>query len=194
MSSVVTRGAEASEERLSALEAELSELRRRVERDAREDSVAIVCFSGEWDRLFATFSIANGALALGQEVHLFFTFWGACAARVTRTSPPTRRSFMHSLVGRMIPTGASRAPLSKMNFFGLGKLFMGRLMRRHNVDDLDTLVAEAREMGAKFHYCDTSLRLFGWDCDDLADRDASDLCGVSSFLRTAIRSKTVLFI
>ncbi|MBN9376379.1 MAG: FAD-dependent oxidoreductase, partial [Cellulomonas sp.] len=37
---------------------------------------SFVVFSGDLDKVLAAFIIANGALAMGEEVSMFFTFWG----------------------------------------------------------------------------------------------------------------------
>jgi peroxiredoxin family protein len=37
--------------------------------------LSIVCFSGNFDKAIAAFTIASGAKAVGYEVNLFFTFW-----------------------------------------------------------------------------------------------------------------------
>jgi len=124
-------------------------------------SVSIVCFSGEWDRLFAAFTIANGALALGQDVHMFFTFWGATVLRKKSVWSGLHRSWLQNLMGLLLPANVSRVPLSKMHFGGLGKWMMGILMKQKGVEDLPSLMEHARDLGAKFYCCDTSLDLFG---------------------------------
>ena len=58
-----------SESRLKKLESELENLRKQINDQKPDDKVCIICFSGEWDRLFAALSIASTSLALGKEVH-----------------------------------------------------------------------------------------------------------------------------
>ena len=36
--------------------------------------LSIICFSGEFDKLVAAFTLATGASAVNYEVHVFFTF------------------------------------------------------------------------------------------------------------------------
>ena len=158
------------------------------------DSLSIVCFSGDWDRLFAAFTIANGALAMDKEVHMFFTFWGASAVRKKGSRLSKGKSWIQKLMGRMLPEGVSSAPLSKMNFGGLGKVMMGKAMHDKGVDDLPTLVSQARELGAHFHYCDTTLQLFGFENQELLDGDNTNWCGVTTFLSMAFKSQVTLFI
>ena len=40
------------------------------------DKKTIILFSGDFDKAMAGFIIANGAAAMGDEVTMFFTFWG----------------------------------------------------------------------------------------------------------------------
>ena len=180
--------------RLAQLEEEVGALRRRLEKASRKDSVSIVCFSDSWDKLFAAFTIANGALAMGQEVHMFFTFWGATAIRKCGAKPAQGKNWMQRMVGKMLPRHIDDTPLSKLHFFGLGKLMMSRLMKRKGVENLPSLVERARELGVHFHCCDTSLQLFGWKNEELVDGDASHWCGVSTFLAEALNGKITLFI
>jgi len=65
--------------RMQALEEKLGDLEKRlahVEGQVAEDRVALVVFSGDLDRVLAAFIIATGAAAMGQQVSMFFTFWG----------------------------------------------------------------------------------------------------------------------
>jgi len=182
------------EDRLKALEAEVAELKAKAGSDPRDNSVAIVCFSGEWDRLFAAFTIANGALALGMELDMFFTFWGATAVRNGQPASGRNQSILQQAFSRMLPKSAQGAPLSRFHFFGLGKVLMQHLMKKKNVEDLPVLIARAEEMGARMHFCDTSLDLFGWGPEDMRAGGSSDWCGVSTFLSLATKSRSVLFI
>ena len=41
----------------------------------------IIVFDGDMDKVLAAVVIANGALAMGRPVTMFFTFWGLTALR-----------------------------------------------------------------------------------------------------------------
>lgn len=185
---------ERAETRLRNLEEEVALLRARAGAEPANRTAAIVCFSGEWDRLFAAFTIANGVLASGYEVHMFFTFWGATAMRTPGGYRAGEKSGLQRVLARMLPQGVQKAPLSKMHFWGMGKVLMRRLMKQKGVDDLQVLVDQARELGVRFHLCDTSLSLFGWRNEELVDGERSDWCGVATFLAWAEKSRIVLFI
>ena len=40
------------------------------------DKKTLIVFSSDLDKAMAAFTIATGALAMGSEVTMFFTFWG----------------------------------------------------------------------------------------------------------------------
>ena len=46
----------------------------------------LIVFSGEFDRALAAFIIANGAAAMGDDVTMFFTFWGLNILRKSEES------------------------------------------------------------------------------------------------------------
>jgi len=56
--------------RLAALEDELAAIRERVP----DNKVSIILLSGDFDKAMAAFMMATGAVAMGMEVSMFFTF------------------------------------------------------------------------------------------------------------------------
>jgi peroxiredoxin family protein len=182
------------ETRLDALEAEVKSLREQLEKQRTEDSLSIICFSGEWDRLFAAFTIAAGALAMGMEVHLFFTFWALNALRASGKVKHEDTSFLQAMFKRMMPQGLEQAPLSKFNFGGLGKAMVRRVMKKEGVDDIDVLFDELKDLGVCLHICETTTSLFGLQCQELDVDEGTGQCGVTTFLGQALDSRMVLFI
>jgi peroxiredoxin family protein len=181
--------------RFDALEAQVAQLKRQVAEGLPKDQVSIICFSGDWDRLFAALTLASGALAMGQEVHLFFTFWGVPALRKgAKAGPCPPKDLSQAMMSGMLPCGPCNAKLSKMNFLGLGKMMLRRLMKKQGVDDIDVLMREVRELGAHIHLCETSAALFGLSKGELADNEEINQCGVATFMGHAMKSRFVLFI
>ncbi len=174
--------------RIEQLEAQVAELAERVP----EDRVTIVVFSGELDRLLAAFIIATGALALGQEVSMFFTFWGLNAIRKKRSFEG--KSLMEKMLDVMTASPAAPAGmgLSRMNFFGVGASLMKRMMRQKNVETLDDLISLAEEMGATIYSCAMSQHVMGIAQEEL--RDSAEEAGVAGFLADALKSRVTLFI
>lgn len=181
--------------RVAALEARITGIERQRDADqACNDAVCIVCFSGEWDRLFAALTIAAGALALGQQVHLFFTFWSVGVLRDPHRSVTRHGSYAQSLLARILAAGPGQAPLSKFGFWGLGKAVLRREMSRTGVPDAETLFSEVRDLGAHIHVCESSARLFGLEPSELRDGGNIEICGVATFLSHALASRMTLFI
>ena len=189
-------GQPAIEERFKALEKELASLRKQVGKPGDNNKVSLICFSGEWDKLFAGLTIAAGSLAMGMEVHMFFTFWSVAAFRKSGLVVPDSPDGLQAMFAKMLPQSPEKTKLSKFHFFGIGKYFMKKIMKRKRVDDIDVLFREVQEMGAYFHLCDTTNQLFGFRCKELAEGDDSclDNCGVATFLSYAFKSKVALFI
>jgi hypothetical protein len=52
------------------------QLRQQSDVLPKNDDKTIIVFSGDFDKVMAAFVIANGALAMGKHVTMFFTFWG----------------------------------------------------------------------------------------------------------------------
>ncbi len=46
-----------------------------------------------------------------------------------------KKSFIQKLLGRVMPQGAKKIPLSKMNFCGFGKAMLGKLMKDKGVEE-----------------------------------------------------------
>ena len=136
------------ERRLAALEQELA----KAGSCAR--SLSIVVFSGEFDKLYAAFTIATGAVCMSIRVDMFFTFWGAHAITpiIGKHEP---KGILERAFGWVMPKGMGRLPLSRKNFWGLGPRLMRILMRRKHIESLESLVENSRDLGVKFHLCDT---------------------------------------
>ena len=84
----------------------------------------------------------HGALSMGEEVSIFFTFWGLNALR--RPDAPKRdKTALEKVMSVMMPTGADDLPLSTMNFGGAGASMIKKVMHDHKVPDLAELIASA---------------------------------------------------
>jgi NADPH-dependent 2,4-dienoyl-CoA reductase/sulfur reductase-like enzyme/peroxiredoxin family protein/rhodanese-related sulfurtransferase/TusA-related sulfurtransferase len=155
------------------------------------DQVSFVVFSGDMDKVLAAFIIANGALAMGQKVSMFFTFWGLNALR--RDDPPKReRKALDRMFGMMMPSGPDALPLSTMNMAGMGPRMIKKVMGDHSVPTLPELMASAHADGARLIGCTMTMDLLGIAESDLID--GIELGGVATFLGEAQKSGTTLFI
>ena len=96
----------------------------------------IIVFDGDMDKVLAAFVIANGALAMGRPVTMFFTFWGLTALRKP-TSSGIKKTPVEAMFGKMLPKGTGELKLSRMNMGGLGTAMMRRIMQDKNIDSLE---------------------------------------------------------
>ncbi len=174
------------EERIRALEARVAELESRVP----EDRVSLVVFSGELDRVLAAFVIATGAAALGQNVSMFFTFWGLNALR--RKKVLSGKKFGERLMAVMSPEGSASLPLSRMNFFGIGAKMMRSMMQAKQVSSLEDLMQMASDLGVRIVACEMSRDVMGIHEDEM--QKGVEFGGVATFLGDALRSRVTLFI
>ena len=153
--------------------------------------VSIVLFSNDFDKVMAAMIIACGMAASGARVGIFFTFWGLSALR--RNLPPaTKKNFVSHMFGAMLPKGADKLKLSKMNMGGMGIGMMKQVMASQNVTTLPDLIKQARELGVKFVACEMAMNVMGLTREELIDID--EVAGVASFVEMAKNSNNTLFI
>ncbi|MEW5803070.1 MAG: DsrE/DsrF/DrsH-like family protein [bacterium] len=162
------------------------------ENGMREKKKTIVVFSNDLDRALATFIIANGARAMGSEVTLFFTFWGLNILRKEQPAAEQQKPLIDQMFGMMMPKGAARLKLSKLNMFGLGTGMMKQVMREKNVSSLSQLIRAAQESGIKFVACSMSMDVMGIKKEELID--GVEIGGVAQYLSEADQSNMNLFI
>src|SRR5512145_2992277 len=93
----------------------------------------IIVHSGDMDKIYSALIVANGALSMGMEASLYFTFWG---------------------LERLKKGGLEKGPLSKMHFLGLGKWMIKSRMKKANVVSLERLLSDFKDLGGKIIACE----------------------------------------
>jgi len=176
-------------ESMELLKKQMGELKEATEKN----QLAMVVFSGDLDKLLAAFIIANGAVAMGLDVVMFFTFWATPALR-KKTVKAKGKDFFGKMFGFMLPKGASKVKLSRMNMGGMGTAMMKRLMKKKNVQSLDQMIELAAELGVNIFICEMSMDLMGFKREEMIDYPHKDFVGVATFLEVAQNSKIQLFI
>jgi len=157
------------------------------------DSKTIILFSGDFDKAQAAFIIANGAAAMGDDVTIFFTFWGLNLLRKPKKPKVEgKKTFLQKMFGMMMPKGPGHIGLSKMNFMGAGAPLMKKVMKSQNAMSLEDLIDAAREQGVKFVACTLSMEILGFKEEELVD--GVDFMGVAAYLAEADKSNVNLFI
>lgn len=151
----------------------------------------LIVFSGDLDKVLASFIIANGAASMGRPVTMFFTFWGLNALRKS-DGKTVKKPFMDKMFGAMMPKGSQKLKLSKMNMAGMGTAMMKKVMKDKNVDSLETLMKHALDSGIRLVACTMSMDIMGITKDELID--GIEFAGVASYLGDAEESNVNLFI
>lgn len=153
--------------------------------------VSMVLFSNDFDKAMAALILANGLAASGAEVSIFFTFWGLSVLR-RDPAPAVRKNLISRLFGFMLPSGAEKLALSKMNMLGGGTAMMKQVMKQKGVLALPELIASAREAGVRFIACDMAMDVMGITREELIEVD--EVAGVATFASLAAKSNNTLFI
>jgi len=174
-----------TEARLQSLENELADLRKRVP----ENKVSIILLSGDFDKAMAAFFMANGAVAMGMEVTMFFTFWGCTVIKKGRKLKG--KKFLHKMVNLMLPGGSKDLAPSRMSFGGIGRKLFNHMMKG-NMSSLEEQIELAVESGITFQICSPSLGIMGFDVDEWVV--PVDICGVAAMYDTALHARTAYFI
>jgi peroxiredoxin family protein len=178
---------------MQALEEKLRDFEKRlahVEGQVSEDRVALVVFSGDLDRALAAFIIATGAAAMGQQVSMFFTFWGLSVLK--KDKQLSGKTLFQKMIALMSPRSSKSLPVSTMNYFGVGAKMLRSMMKAKNVNSLEEMIALARELGVRMIACEMSRDLMGIKEPELVA--GLECGGVASFLADSLKSRTSLFI
>ena len=177
------------EQQMADLQARLQSLEGR----AQSNKLSLIVFSGDMDKVLASFVIATGAAAMGMEVVMFFTFWGTPVLRAKGKKAGSKDT-MGKMFGAMLPKGTCGVKLSKMNMGGLGTAMMKHLMKKKNVASLEQMLELAGDLDIGIFICEMSMDLMGFKREEIVDYPNLTYCGVATFLEEANDSRIQLFI
>ncbi len=151
----------------------------------------IILFSGDYDKAMAAYIIANGAAAYDHEVTIFHTFWGLNALRKDE-SIQVKKGFMEKMFGKMMPRGANKMGLSKMNYAGFGPKMIKDVIKKHNAMPLPGLIEMAQEQDVNLVACTMTMDLLGLQKEELLEE--IEYAGVAAYLGDAEDGNVNLFI
>jgi peroxiredoxin family protein len=137
------------------------------------ERATIIMHSGDMDKVYSALIVGNGALAMGMEVSIYFTFWG---------------------LERLKKGGLEKGPLSKMHMLGLGKWMIKQRMKKANVASLEKLIDDFKDLGGRIIACEMTMEIMGITRDDLRDDWVDEYGAVGTYIREARDSKITLFI
>jgi len=141
--------------------------------EQKAGKATIIVHSGDMDKVYSALIIGNGALAMGMEVSLYFTFWG---------------------LQRLRKGGLEKGPLSKMHMLGLGKWMIRQRMKKANVAPLEKLLRDFKELGGKIIACEMTMEIMGVRREDLREDLIDEYGAVGTYIEEARHSQITLFI
>jgi peroxiredoxin family protein len=137
------------------------------------ERTTIILHSGDMDKVFSALIIGNGALSMGMEATIYFTFWG---------------------LQRLKKGGLDKGKLSKMNMLGLGRSMVKSRMTKAGVADLEKMMADYKELGGKIIACEMTMEVMGIKKEDLRLELIDEFGAVGTYINDAKDSKITLFI
>lgn len=155
-----------------------------------KNAQTIVVFSNDLDKVLASFIIANGAKASGKDVVMFFTFWGLNVLR--KPNKKVKKGFIDKIFSLMMPNGADKLTLSKMNMLGFGSKLMKWVMKNKNISNLNELIQTAQKSGIKFIACNMSMDVMGIKEEELIE--GVEIAGVAKYIAESNGANSNLFI
>ncbi|ATX81271.1 Peroxiredoxin family protein [Mariprofundus ferrinatatus] len=151
--------------------------------------ISIVCFSGDFDKIVAAFTIATGAAATNREVTMFFTFWGLNALKRNKGRAATGKSIMAKAFNFLMG-GLNNLPLSRLNFGGISPKLMTGMMKKHNVATLPELVEAAHLLGVRIVACEMAMHILEIEKSEMIE-EVKDVAGVATFLNESENSHII---
>ncbi len=153
--------------------------------------MTLISFSDDMDKALASLVIANGALASGKKVTIFYTFWGLNIIKKF-DKPRVQKNFMGRMFSIMLPSDNRKLNLSKLNMGGIGAGMMKGIMRKQKIDNLELMLQTALKNGLNIIACQMSMDVMGVKREELIDEAV--IGGVANYLESAGTARINLFI
>jgi len=161
----------------------------REEQDTKK--LVIMAWSGDLDKVWPTLILATTGAAMGQQVTVFFTFWGLFPL-VRNDVRVTGENWMQKMLSLFNRGGTEHLKLGKMQFAGMGPRMMRKLARAHKVASPQELLELAQDLGVKLVPCQMTMDMLGLQREDLID-GLEEPAGATTALLDA-QGATTLFI
>jgi len=157
---------------------------------AEKKTATIVLLSGDFDKVFAAFTIAIGAASAGLETSIFFTFWGYKAIEKGNL---TGTGFFGKMVGLMDRGGLERLNPSRFSFGGIGRWMFKKMMKDKGFALLPELRQTAIDLGVHFLACEVTMKTMEIKREDLID-EVEAVVGVATLIKASQNSELTHFI
>lgn len=160
-----------------------------MKKDPARNKVAIIASKGTLDMAYPPLILASAAAAMGEDVEIFFTFYGlniikkggAERLQVAPIANPAMPVPMPNIVG-MLPG------MTPMATWMMRTMFFGK----HNVATIQELLDQCKDLGVKLIACQMTMDVMGFKREDLLDE--VEVGGAATFLNFASEAHTTLFI
>src|SRR5579863_6597515 len=129
--------------------------------EAAKGKMCIILSKGSLDMVYPAFMIGTTAAAMGDEVHMFFTFWGLNVldrkkVGTLKVSPVGNPGMpMPNIIG-MLPGMTAMAT----------RMMKGKI-RETKTPSIPEMIQTAKGLGVKIHACSTSMKFLGIRNEDL---------------------------
>lgn len=156
------------------------------------DSMTIIAFSGDLDKLWPTMILSSTGAATGMDVTVFFTFWGLFPL-VKDDVRITGYDSMTKMLAGMNAPGFKKAKLSKLNMGGMGSWMMRKVANKNKLMPPEELFAICQDMGVKMWPCQMTMDLLGIESEQMRP-GLGEPVGAATALAQMSKSKINLFI
>lgn len=164
-----------------------------------KNKATIMLFSTDLDKVLTAFIISTGFAAMGTQVTMWFTIWGAnCLKRrrglwhrfLNADTPGEGSQYrrvetdivLQKLVEMLNRGGPGHLPMSRLHLFGLGPLVFNAILKAKKIPNVEQLVYTAQQLGVRFTVCQMCVDALALDTSDLIV-DTAEIKGVSQYLK-----------
>jgi peroxiredoxin family protein len=160
-----------------------------LKNDPCKNKVAIIASKGTLDMAYPPLILASAAAAMGEEVEVFFTFYGlniikkggAEHLQVAPIANPAMPVPMPNILGMLPGMTPAATWMMRSQYFA-----------KHNVATIPELIQQCQDLGVKFIGCQMTMDVFGLKAEDLIA--GVEVGGAATFLNFASDAHTTLFI
>lgn len=148
------------------------------------NKLCIILSKGTLDMAYPAFMLAQTAAAMGDEVHVFFTFWGMNA--ITKKHVDKLRVASVGNPGLPMPNVLGMLP----GMTALATRMMKGRIARANIAPLHEMIKDCAAMGVQLHACSTTMAVMSVKREDFIP-EVTDVVGAASFLEMAQGGQTL---
>ncbi|MBI1349690.1 MAG: proton-conducting membrane transporter [Actinomycetales bacterium] len=160
--------------------------------EPEQESMTIIAFSGDLDKLWPTMILSSTAAATGMNVTVFFTFWGLFPL-VREDVKHIGKDKLTRAMSQFNPPGFQRAHLSKLKFGGMGNKMMRQVASNEGLLPPEELFEMCQELDVNMWPCQMTMDLMGITPDMMVP-GLGEPVGAATALQRMAKSEISLFI